>query len=86
MFQVWLKVLVWLSALKKKWLQTTLLSVSSEAHETLNYRNQAVKHIIDDVLKTMCTSRVHSLALSVQYLHKTMAQGVIQRFWKTSFS
>lgn len=87
LFQVRLEVLVWLSTLKNKWLQTTLLSVSLDAHKILNYRNQAVKVIIDDVFKTKCTSRVRGPALSVQYLRKTGAQGVIQRcIWKASFS
>lgn len=80
MLQVWLKVLVWLPALKNKWLQMTLLSVSSEAHETLKYRNQAVKCVIDDVLETMRTSGVRGSVISVQYLHKTRARGVIKRF------
>ena len=66
MLQVWLKVLVWLPALKNKWLQMTLLSVSSEAHETLKYRSQAVKCVIDDVLETMHTSGVRGSVISVQ--------------------
>lgn len=77
LFQVRLEVLVWLSTLKNKWLQMTLLPVSLDARKTPNYRNQAVKVIIDDVLKTKCTSTVHDPALSVQYLRKTRDQGVI---------
>lgn len=87
LFQVRLEVLVWLSTLKNKWLQMAGLSVSLDTHKTLNYRNQAVKVIIDDDLKTKCTCRVLGPALSVQYLRKTRAQGVIQRcIWKASFS
>lgn len=66
---------------------TTLLSVSLDVHKILNYRNQAVKVIIDDVLKIKYTSRVRGPALSVQYLCKIRAQGVIQRcIWTASFS
>lgn len=65
---------------------TNNTAVSLDAHKTSNHRSQA-KVIIDDVWKTKCTSRARSPALSVQYLCKARAQGVIQRYiWKAPFS